>query len=468
MTQLQELIENLTTTERNNLRKWLRSPAHNSKAELVPLFDYLNEQLHELRIAPDKVKAWACAYPNHPFEPAKATRLDHDLLKQIEDFVAYQQFKTDEFQQRDHQLRFYNDRGLLRHLKTRLGRFHRKHPAQSPSASIARYQHEYRLEKERYHLLALSKRNERHNLGAQEQCVVHQILAIRFRQACETLAHLRLTRESIHLPLLDECIALYAQSPRPDHPGIHLFYLATLLYLREDNDDVFAALKTGIEVHIDEFSKSDQRDLLVLAINHCLRQSNAGRSDFLIQTLDLYKLGLQRKTFYDRGRIGIFTFNNIIGVALKLGEVDWADNFLEAHASRLPQEKREEIASLNRAKLAFERKDYAATLGYLQTADYQDFIHHFTARLLQLKIFFEQDDFNLLSSHLRSTKSLLNRRKNLGYHQRNYRNIFKLAERIIRLPPGDRLAAQQLKTKIINTDPCTEKEWLLRAVDGDF
>ncbi|PHI19910.1 hypothetical protein CEQ90_10180 [Lewinellaceae bacterium SD302] len=389
-------------------------------------------------------------------------------MRQIEDYLIYEKFRTDDFQSRNISLRLYNERGLFRHLTTRISRYQRRYPTAAPTASLARYQHDHRLEKERYHLMALSKRNDRHNLSEQETSIFHHMLAMRFRQACETLAHLRLTNKQIDLPLLDECLAAYAQNPKPEQPGIHLFYLATLLYLRQDNDPVFADLKSGIEAYIDDFPHNDQRDLLVLAINHCLRQSNAGRREFLSQTLDLYKLGLQRKTFYERGRIGIFTFNNIVGVALKLGEVGWADEFLEANASRLPQEKREEVVSLNRARLAYEKSDYDATLSFLQTADYQDFIHHFTARLLQLKIFFERDDFNLLTSHLRSTKSLLGRRKNIGYHQRNYRNIFRLAEKIVRIPPGDREVAGQLKAQIMATDPCTEKEWLLRAVERDF
>ncbi|MEL7162393.1 MAG: hypothetical protein AAFN92_16665, partial [Bacteroidota bacterium] len=60
-----------------------------------------------------------------------------------------------------------------------------------------------------------------------------------------------------------------------------------------------------------------------------------------------------------------------------------------------------------------------------------------------------------------STRKLLSRRQGGGYHVQNYRNIFILANAILRLPPGDDKAEAQLRQRITSTEPCTEKPWLL-------
>lgn len=363
----------------------------------------------------------------------------------------------------------YRRRGLKDHLRRRIHQY-RKHNRESPGAAgLERLALDHQLEKEEYELLATTNRGKEHNVSEREATLQRLILARRFRQACETLAHQRvsqgISQRAFEPPLLREMHGFYASQPTPEWPGIHLFYLATELYLKSEShtatDPVFDELKAGIETHIEDFPRRDQRNLLVLAINHCLRQSNAGRPDFLSRTLELYQLGLKRKLFYEGGEIGIFTFNNILGVALRVGETDWAERFLEAEVRRLPTSGRQEVESLSRARLAFQRRDYDATLGHLRTADYQDFIHHLTARVMQMKIYFARDDYNLLVSHLRSTQTLLRRRKNPGYHQQNYLNVFGLAERVLRLPPGNTPARAALRATINTTEPCTEKTWLL-------
>lgn len=435
---------------------------------LVDLFELLVEWIHTLGLRADRESIYARLFPDEVFNTAKWNKLSYELLQQIEDCLIYLRRGEDEFRQRIDCLALYRDRGLTRHLRTRVKRYGAKPPKHSAAAGMSSYEYDYQLEKTNYYLTASSKRSDKHNLPEQEEALLRSMFAAKFRQTCETLAHLRIFRRDFQIPLLEAFEEAYAMRPQAEVPGVHLFYLATRLYREADPDPAFFALKQGIETHIDTFPHEDQRNLLVLAINYCLRQSNAGRADFLRETLDLYRLGLQRALFYENGQIGSFTFNNILGVALRLDEADWAELFLEENVKRLSTDKREELESLSRARLSFLRKDYDQTLKFLRTADYQDFIHHLTARIMQLKIWFERDDFNLLTSHIRSTKSLLRRKKNLGYHQRNYLNIFTLAEKVLRLTPGDQAAKLELRQQIVTTEPCTEKEWLIQAVDQDF
>lgn len=455
---LTQLISVLSPLERNFASNWLANSMHNSKPILKKIFDEAAEQ-HNLGISPNLEDIFNKQIPQA--KAAMKRKLMHELLANLENCLVYLDITKDNWAYQKQLLSIYHNRSLKQHLQRRINQYRKSSPSQNFSAGEGKFQLHYRLEKEQYNLQTAQKRSDRHNLPTVETAMINEFLARRFRQACETLAHFRIFHHDFPPPLLNESLSFYASHPSPNLPGIHLFYLATLLYTESETDAIFTELKQGIDDNIDDFPPQDQRNLIVVAINHCLRQSNAGRLIFLRETLALYQLGLQRKCFYDNGLIGIFTFNNILGVALRLEEIDWAENFLEQNARRLPAQKREEVESLSRARLSFLRKDFDQTLHHLRTADYQDFIHHLTARVLQLKIYFARDDYNLLTSHIRSTKSLIKRRKNLGYHQRNYLNIFTLAEKIIKLPPSDRAAQQGLRVAIEATEPCTEKAWLL-------
>ena len=123
------------------------------------------------------------------------------------------------------------------------------------------------------------------------------------------------------------------------------------------------------------------------------------------------------------------------------------------------------MVALSRARLALTNGQDGEALRHLQQADFRDFIHHLTARIIQLKIYFRQDSYTLLQSHISSTRKLLTRRKSVGYHLQNYRNIFALANALLRLPPGDEKARGQLRKRVESTEPCTEKPWLLSQLE---
>ena len=457
-TLLSELFDDLSPGEKQSASEWLNCGIHNSRAEIARLFDHLIDQA-ELGIVVHPETAYHAALPTKEFSKARWAKLQHGLLDCLEDFLAYREFKSREEDYRMSLLRVYRQRGLERHQQTRLNRYQSK-PSTDFPASADHFWYTYHLDRMAYGLSSANRRTAKNDLLEQEESLLRALLASKLRQACESLAYLRLFKADYEVPLLEELLLL---APAFSEPGIRLFYLSVLLYRpeTEDVDTVFMELKSGIETYIEDFPASDRRNLLVLAINHCLRQSNAGRTGYYREALDLYQLGVREKILFERGQLGIFTFNNIIAIALKLEEPDWAEDFLETNARRLPEDYRTEVESLNRARLAFHRKDYNATLDFLQTADYRDFIHHMSARVMQLKIFYERDNFNLLTSHIRSSRSLLHRKRNVGYHQRNYLNIFTLTDRLLRLAPNDQEAREKLRRQIEETEPCTEKTWLI-------
>ena len=70
------------------------------------------------------------------------------------------------------------------------------------------------------------------------------------------------------------------------------------------------------------------------------------------------------------------------------------------HRPRLERSWRDATASLNLARVAYARKDYATALGHLQRSDYKDTINNLTAKTLQMKIYYETDEHDLLATPL--------------------------------------------------------------------
>jgi hypothetical protein len=88
-----------------------------------------------------------------------------------------------------------------------------------------------------------------------------------------------------------------------------------------------------------------------------------------------------------------------------------------------------------------------------------------TARVMQLKIYFETGESDLLAAHLKNTRALLRRRRT-SYHEQNYLHIIRFTEQLLRLRPYNRTAREALRLKIETTEPLTERVWLLGQMGG--
>ncbi|MGB3549010.1 MAG: hypothetical protein WBA17_18695, partial [Saprospiraceae bacterium] len=305
---------------------------------------------------------------------------------------------------------------------------------------------------------------------ADRELALHRyLLRTKLMQAARTLAYQRLRPDAFTIPLLGE--HLTAAARLPEEPDIYLAAAACRLYHgpAAEREASFRTLRDGLTEHLPRLPRADARDLLTFAINHCILRINEGeeRGEYLAELFALYQSGTDHELLLERGRISPFTFNNVTGVAVRLGKLEWAGRFVKDHFNRLPPDRREEVYALNAGRLAYAAHDYDEALALLQSADYQDFIHHMTARVLQLKIYYEREQDQLLDAHLKNTRALLRRRRGkLGYHLDNYRNVLRLTDRLCRLPPYGGTARAKLRLDVEQTQPLTERRWLLDQIDG--
>jgi hypothetical protein len=463
---LQQIIHNLSVAEAKRAELWLEAALHNRREDVRVLFRLRRQYLTEGTPMPAPTDEFTLLYPGEPDDPAKFRQLEHQLLKRLESFLAWDTFNRDEFGSDEYLLRAYRARRLDDHRRTRIRRYR-----PTPILGTERLHLEYRLAMEQYDLDIAASRGGRVDFLAPEIALERYLLALRLRQTCLTLAHQRLHKAAANyeIPRLDYLLQAADEPLFRKDPYIQLFSLVARLQLNEnvapeEAEASFTQLTAQLSAVSKHLSPEDQRNLMLLAINYGLRRANSGSETFISATFTLYKLALNLGFLYDRGRLTIFTFNNILALAIRLKQVAYAATFLDDYQHQLPEKGGSEVLALGRARLALATGRDGDALFFLQQADFKDFIHHLTARVMQLKIYYQQDNYGLLQSHISSTRKLLTRRKRVGYHLQNYRNIFQLANAIIRLTPGDDKARQLLIQRIKSTDPCTERPWLLERL----
>jgi hypothetical protein len=312
----------------------------------------------------------------------------------------------------------------------------------------------------------LSKRTENLNLQATSDLMDTAFVARKLRLACLALSHQTVFKADYEIGLLAAVLQHVESSTLLKTPVVALYYYC----YRFQTDDAqarqsFEQFRALLQVHAETLPPEELRTLYLLAINFGIRNLNRSVGDWVPMTLDLYKGALQRNLLVENGQISRFAFNNIIALALRTGALDWVENFILDYKKLLERQYREATASLGLARVAYARRDFKSALLNLQRSDYKDLINNLTAKALQLKIFYESGDFDLLESHLNGMKNYIRRHTKIGYHRTNYGLVVSYTQQLMQLDFTNKEAVETLRSRIASVDALTEKEWLLEMLN---
>jgi hypothetical protein len=310
------------------------------------------------------------------------------------------------------------------------------------------------------------RRTESLNIQATSDRMDHAFVARKMRLACLAVSHQAVYKADYVIGLLPETLAHIGNTELAEIPAIGLYFhcyhfLTDPFELGEQH---FSRFRTMLEENAASFPVEELRTLYLLAINFGIKKLNESREGWLRITLDLYKSALELDLLLENNEISRFAFNNIAAIALRVGELDWAEDFIQSYRAKLERQWREATASLNLARVAYARKDYRTALVNLQRSDYKDLINNLIAKTLQLKIYYETDEFDLLGSHLASMKNFIRRHTAIGYHRTNYSRLVHYTQQMMMLNFNNAQAVAELRTKVEAEKILTEKEWFLEML----
>ena len=216
--------------------------------------------------------------------------------------------------------------------------------------------------------------------------------------------------------------------------------------------------------HNELFPAEELQDLYILAINFCTRRYNEGDLRFLQDQFDLYKGGFEKHYFLTEGVLSRFTYLNAATIGLKVQDYEWVEQFIKDYQPYLELPHRESLFAFNMARLEYQKGSLGPALLLLQRAEYKETMLALAAKTLQLKIYYESSEYDLLESHLQATAAFIRRKKIMGYHRDNYLNLMQFVHKIISTPHMDKSERAILRQTIFSAKPLAEKEWLLNQL----
>lgn len=441
------------------LEKFVHSPYHVTHAGVIQLFDFLKEHLEDPDLSKQKLESAL------PLEPEKGARrlyqLTHYLLEVVEKFLAQEDWERQEH--------FRNAATVeaLRRLKleepaTAMLRYSRKRLELDPLRGRVLWQAQYRLHWEAYQLSLQQGRAKNSNAQALSDAQDIAMICDKLRTGCLLLSHQLVSKQSYDSGLLEPVLAFLEGHRYLEIPAVAAYYHGYFAQLGgAGSDEHFTQLKKLLVEHATLFSMSETHDLYLMAINFCIRRINLQEERYSREIFDLYQSGLQHGALLENGVLSRFTYNNITRTGLRLGAFEWVKDFLHHYAPLLAENHREGAVHFNLARYHFETGELQTAMQHLLRIEYDDVLHNLAAKTLLCKIYYLLGELDALENQLDSIQIYLRRKKVLGYHLDNYRNIVRFIRKLMAVNQYSTVEKEKLRQEIEAAPALTEREWLL-------
>lgn len=459
-----KLFQSLRENERRQLKKWLRSPLHLSNTEIRRFFDFLITRKTYTKISTRKSRVFSFVFPDEKYHDARLRTLLHDSLMVLEKFVGYFDAVLDEIQAEVSICESLSRRGMDAGLRLRILKLEEKIKA-NPERSTSYHQLMLRLEALTFELSGTDNRMEQNNLPGLFSHLSTSFAIQTLRYACAAASHKSISRHEYQIPLLSAILDNVALPDWEDEIALKIYASAFLAVSEGDAHQLESLIKL-LPVHRELFSRKEQQDLLLMAINACIRQINSGNEDFLQKALSLYRLGLSTEILFDHAQLSRFHYKNIVSIALKSREYEWTKSFIHEYVEHLDAQFRDSYLSFNLARLHFASGEYRLSRQQLRHVEYDDIFFNLGAKMMLLKMAWESEEVEEVESSLSSFRKFVMRRTDLGYHRELYLNFLSFIHRMNQLMPDDVEAKVRLKGEVEISESVAEKQWLLQQLEA--
>lgn len=468
--QLMKTFQCLTRQDRRDLRLFVRSPFHNTREDVIRLYDYLDTSIDATQRDMRKETVFEAVFPKNtegvsvPFDLKKLNYTLSFLDKLIREYLIINQLQNEPLECDWLLQKAYIQRGAYKLVVKTLTTARQNFDSLLMQKAGAHY-HDFRLYRAHYDFVSWRERSD--DTGLQEAADAFTTFSVVevLRQGCSMLTQQAFSKKKYQLPLLETALKIAENTEGGKSVAIKAYFHAYQSLSKGDDIEIqrfhFQELRRILENNWQEFPVEEIHGLYLMAINFCIKKMNGGEQAYNHEVLDIYKIGLQNRLLFENNQLSPYTYKNTMMAAMKAGEMDWAAAFLDEYKPFLPPKDREMMYKYNKAFYFFRIKDYQSAMPMLQTVHLPEVLYNLDARRLLARIYFELNETTALDSLIESSKIYLHRQKGIGYHREMYLNFFKILEILLKTTSKKR---NLLRGMIEETKYLAEREWLLEKL----
>ncbi len=452
---LLELLRNLPESELFQLDKFVAAPFFNDSERLKNLYIFIR-QFAPTFDAPELTdeSAFQYVFPERNFDAALQHKLQSQLFKLSEAFLAHRQLMRRPFERDLYVLQFYQEALLNRHVESTLQRLD-KQLMQKSVSQIQKIRQQLDLEAVRAEWLAKTdKRTGDINLQKLNQTLDDWFLITKLAYLNSMLGRQKIVKITYELTWLSEILYHLENIDYQRIPAIEIYREILFLQLHPGEPAHYYRLRVLLEQYMPDFLHEELRQFYIYL-------ENAAKHIFPItsyfqELFTLYQYQLNTGILYENGLLAHSVFQNVVNAALALQAYDWAAHFIQANQQRIvPVAYREDCYVQNLAALHFFQGDFNQAQRLLLQSNPIDIYYKLSQKMLLAKIYFEKRELEVLENFLATfTKFVFDQQTKIAPEKvasyRLFVNFFKKLLRILSASPDSITTFEYQQTQ---TDP---------------
>lgn len=463
---------------RRRFRDYLVSPYFKIGEDLQHLFEGLEQYFFKGKGNPDlsETDFWKRYAPGKPFEQTRFTHLLFRLGEKLEDFLALEQF-----QENDHDIQ---DRLALRKMsEMQMGKLYDKK---------ARKLRKKIKKKAANSLKELQSRNDFLMddavvlIGAGEKGEAEKQLKILWEQLRDfsLLADQRvfLAFQGWEM-VFDTPMPTGMQAPEmatefPEQPRLADFFgLVIRMYDAEKTQrttlslELYYQLKAALEIHGNGLGQDELADIMVYAMNFCVRDSQSQHPQLPTRKEIDYWIGKQTAYFLSQGKVSWRDVQNHGTHLLNRGKYEEAEGFLREVKKKISGDPDLLVFKYLAGLKNYYQKDFREALrsfnhvvGYCNDKLDLDLV----ARVMRLRTYYEQGDFAAGPGDSEALRQKVTRSKSemTKERTRTYLNFARFIKRLNLLKTEPKIPMQKWERlrQEVEKEPTRAKAWLLEKL----
>ena len=463
------ILQSFDKYEVNRLRKFLQSPYFNMNDAIVILFEiFIKNVFGKKTKALTKEVIWREIYGKKNYDDVRFRKLNSELLKLVEKFLAQQIYEENPIRQAVHLMEAVGQKKLEK-LYNSTVRTARRLSNQQKFKPANFYFYQYEIEKNYFELTDFeTNRGYKSNLEEIAQNLDYFYLAEKLRIYNSMVSRKDLSRFEYNFTMIDEILLNIKNNEKLylEIPPVQIYYQTCLINKDFDNEKHYYKLKELIDKHISQFPISEAKLIAKYVLNYSIYKTNKGETGFVREYFESYKNLLEKGIiFEEKEGISPWQFNNTIFSALRLGEYNWVEKFIEKYSVKIPFEFRENSITFNLARLNFYQKKYDDVIRLLNQVEYKDLTYNLNSKLMLIAVYYETDEIEPLYHLFESFRVYLNRNKKVSLdRKKRFLNLIKFTKKLTKLMPGDKKSIEKLKTEIAETQGIINLKWLKEKI----
>lgn len=455
-------------------RKFLQSPFFNVNEDLTHTFEYVEQKfktgadIHAI----SNEDLWSVVRSHQPYDDQKMRKLLSDLLVLLESFLAHAEFARKPALQLSMKLeaaRKKNMDSLYSGLLSDVKRLHRTELNQSADFYIHKYLIErnlFNLTSENEKKTSKSELEQELNINEISRNLDYFYVAEKLKYYCTLLSWKKMYKIEQQIDNMDFAINSSQRDPYANIPPIAMYKKIYDTFDDRDQEKHYYELKHLIEQYIHLFPPEETREIYYTAISYCIEKFNKGNREFEKETFYLYKDSLEREILLVNSQLSTSDYRNISAAALRVGEYQWAEYFIQSYAKFIEEKHRDNAVYFSMARLDFYRKNYRKVIEHLSRVNYEDVWYSLGSRTILIFTYYELDEFDALESLLQAFRMYIDREKSLSKDRKqSYLNLIKMTKSLIKINPNEKDKLLKLKQEIDSMNNIVSKPWLLEKVD---